>query len=78
MRMPNLAGALVIAMLTAASLHLSVQPASADDGSFCARLEAISINIEAAWRRASPRNWRSPQSSEPRKRRLRAHNRDRQ
>ena len=48
MRMPKLAGALVIAMLTAASLHLSVQPASADDGSFCARLEAIRINIEAS------------------------------
>lgn len=48
MRMPNLAGAFMIAMLTAASLHLSVQPAAADDGSFCARLEAIRINIEAS------------------------------
>jgi hypothetical protein len=46
MRMQKFAGALVIAMLTAASLHLSVQPASADDGSFCARLAAIEINIQ--------------------------------
>ena len=46
MRMPNLAGAVIIAFLTAASLHLSVQPAAADDGSFCARLAAIEINIQ--------------------------------
>jgi hypothetical protein len=46
MRMQKFAGAFVIAMLTAASLHLSVQPASADDGSFCARLAAIEINIQ--------------------------------
>ena len=46
MRMPNLAGAVIIAFLTASALHLSVQPASADDGSFCARLAAIEINIQ--------------------------------
>jgi hypothetical protein len=48
MRMPNLAGAVIIAFLTASSLHLSVQPASADDGSFCARLAAIEINIQSS------------------------------
>ena len=46
MRMPKLAGAFVIAMLTAASLHLSARPASADTISFCALLEAVRINIE--------------------------------
>lgn len=46
MRMPNLAGAVIIAFLTASALHLSVQPASADDGSFCARLAAIEISIQ--------------------------------
>jgi hypothetical protein len=49
MRMPKLAGAFTIALLTAASLHLSVQPAAAEDQkSFCAMLAAIEINIEAS------------------------------
>jgi hypothetical protein len=49
MRMPKLAGAFTIAMLTAASLHLSVQPAHASDSkSFCAMLAAIEINIESS------------------------------
>jgi hypothetical protein len=47
MRMPNLAGAVIIAFLTASALHLSVQPAAADDGSFCTRLAQIEANIEA-------------------------------
>ena len=46
MRMPKLASAFTIAMLTAAALHLSVKPASADTNSFCAQLAAIQINIE--------------------------------
>jgi hypothetical protein len=46
--MPKLTGAFTIAMLTAASLHLSVKPASADTGSFCQMLAAIQINIESS------------------------------
>lgn len=46
MRMPKLAGAFTIAMMTAAALHVSVKPASADTLSFCAQLAAIQINIE--------------------------------
>ena len=42
----KMTSALVIAMLTAASLHLSAKPASADTKSFCAMLEAVRINIE--------------------------------
>jgi hypothetical protein len=43
--MPNLAGAIVIAFLTASALHLSVQPAAADTKSFCAHLAAVELNI---------------------------------
>jgi hypothetical protein len=46
MRMPNLTGAFLIAMLTAASLHLSVKPAAADTSNFCAHLMAVQMNIE--------------------------------
>jgi hypothetical protein len=46
MRMPNLTGAFLIAMLTAGALHASVKPASADTVSFCAMLAAIEINIQ--------------------------------
>jgi hypothetical protein len=47
--MPNLAGAVIIAFLTAASLHLSVKPAAAaDSNGFCATLAAIQINIESS------------------------------
>ena len=47
MRMPRrFAGALVIAVLAAASLHLTAKPASADAISACAQLEAIIINIQ--------------------------------
>lgn len=46
MRMPKLAGAFTIAMLTAASLHLSVQPAAAaDEKSVCAQLAAVELHI---------------------------------
>ena len=45
MRMPKLAGALVIAMMVAASLHLSAKPASADPRSFCAHLTAVELAI---------------------------------
>ena len=45
MRMPKLAGAFTIAMLTAASLHLSVKPAHADTRSFCAQLASIELHI---------------------------------
>jgi hypothetical protein len=49
MRMPKLTGAFMIALLTAASLHVSVRPAAANDGSgFCATLAAIQINIESS------------------------------
>jgi hypothetical protein len=46
--MPNLAGAIVIAFLTAASLHVSVKPAAADTSNFCAHLAAVQMNIEAS------------------------------
>jgi hypothetical protein len=39
-------GALVIAVMAAASLHLTAKPASADTISMCAQLQAIIINIE--------------------------------
>ena len=45
MRMNKLAGAVVIAMIAAASLHVSATPASADENSFCAHLAAVEINI---------------------------------
>ena len=46
MRIPNLAGAITIAFLTAASLHVSVKPADANDArSVCAMLAAIEMNI---------------------------------
>ena len=41
--------AFAIAMFIAASLHVSVTPASAHDSkSFCAMLEAVRINIESS------------------------------
>lgn len=47
MRMPRrFAGALVIAVMAAASLHFTATPASADTISVCAQLEAIIINIQ--------------------------------
>ena len=45
MRMPKLASAFTIAMLTAAALHISVKPAAADTRSFCASLAAIELSI---------------------------------
>ena len=48
MRMNKLAGAVVIAMIAAASLHVSAKPAAADANSFCAMLAAVQINIEAS------------------------------
>ena len=45
MRMPKLAGALVIAMMVAASLHLSAKPASADTKSICAKIAAAELKI---------------------------------
>jgi hypothetical protein len=49
MRMPKLTGAFTIALLTAASLHLSVKPAAAESSiSFCAMLAAVQINIESS------------------------------
>ena len=46
MRMPKLTGAFLLAMLTAGALHLSVQPAAANDQkSFCAHLAAVELNI---------------------------------
>ena len=51
MRMPKLAGAFTIAMLTAASLHISVKPAAADTRSFCANLAAIELHI---WNSSAP------------------------
>ena len=46
MRINKLAGAVVIAMIAAASLHVSAKPAAADANSFCAMLAAVQINIE--------------------------------
>ena len=47
MRIPRrFAGALVIAAMVAASLHVTATPAAADTRSVCAALEAIRINIE--------------------------------
>ena len=46
MRIKKLAGAVVIAMIAAASLHVSATPASADTASFCAHLAAVAMNIE--------------------------------
>jgi hypothetical protein len=47
MRIPRrFAGALVIAGMVAASLHVTAKPASADAVSFCALLAATAINIE--------------------------------
>ena len=42
----KLTRAFAIAMFIAASLHVSVKPASADGMSFCAILAAVQINIE--------------------------------
>jgi hypothetical protein len=51
MRMPNLTGAFLIALLTAGALHLSVQPAAASTGdakSFCAHLAAVELSIASS------------------------------
>ena len=46
MRMPKLAGAFTIAMLTAAALHLSVKPAAADTrADFCTHLNVVEMSI---------------------------------
>ena len=45
MRMPKLAGAFTIAMLTAAALHLSVKPAAADTADVCAKIAAVELHI---------------------------------
>jgi hypothetical protein len=48
MQIRRFTGALVIAVLAAASLHLTAQPASADIKSACAQLQAIIINIQSS------------------------------
>ena len=48
MRINKLAGAVVIAMIAAASLHVSAKPAAADTASFCAHLAAVQMNIETS------------------------------
>ena len=48
MRINKLAGAFVIALMVAASLHVSAKPAAADANSFCAMLAAVQINIESS------------------------------
>ena len=45
MRLPNLAGAFVIAMMVAASLHVTAKPAAADTTSICATLSAAEIRV---------------------------------
>ena len=41
-------GALLIAVMTAATLHFTAQPASADTGSWCAQITATIINIQSS------------------------------
>lgn len=48
MGMRRLSGSFVIALIAAASLHVSAQPAAADTMSVCAQLAAIEINIQAS------------------------------
>lgn len=48
MQIRRFTSALVIALIAAASLHVTAQPASADLKSACAQLAAIIINIESS------------------------------
>ena len=41
-------GALIIAVMTAATLHFTAQPAAADTGSWCAQITATIINIQSS------------------------------
>ena len=44
----KLTRAVAIALFIAASMHISVQPASADTRSFCAQLAAIELQIASS------------------------------
>ena len=44
----KLTRAVVIALFLAASMHISVQPASADTKAFCAQLAAIELQIASS------------------------------
>ena len=48
MQIRRFTSALVIAVIAAASLHISAQPAKADAASVCAQLTMIIMNIEGS------------------------------